>query len=378
MALDRRTFVAVTGAALAAGCTGTNNTGGSGGPTESETTTSGTTDTATDTEQPTTTSSPTPSVTDVSLLLNWKPSGLHVPYYAAAAQGFYEEEGLNLQKIEAGQGSDFSAKQAGLGNTEFAVTSSDQVLNVNSRDLSPLSVGVVMQKSPVVVFSTRDTFGGKLSSPDQIAGKTVGTGPGMVRLLTELYLEETGVRSDVELVDTGYDTVQQLLAGKIDVAGGVFGDAIAARAQGTTTDSLQVATEVPAYGHVVATKAGFADKHPATVAAFLRATARGAVWARNNVEAAMDALVDANGALAESRDQQREKWLTMADDHMMSETVRKQGWGWSEANPWQTTAEALRSADQLGGTVNAADVWTNDHLDTNSQYIDSYADLVSK
>ena len=377
MALDRRTFVAVTGAALAAGCTGTNTTDGGGGTTASETTTSGTTDTATDTAN-STTSSPTPSVTDVSLLLNWKPSGLHVPYYAAEAQGFYEEEGLNLQKIEAGQGSDFSAKQAGLGNTEFAVTSSDQVLNVNSRDLSPLSVGVVMQKSPVVVFSTRDTFGGELSSPDQIAGKTVGTGPGMVRVLTELYLEQVGVRSDVELVDTGYDTVQQLLAGKIDVAGGVFGDAIAARAQGYTTDSLQVATEVPAYGHVVATKAGFADEHPATVAAFLQATARGAVWARNNVEAAMDALVDANGALAESRDQQREKWLTMADDHMMSATVRKQGWGWSEANPWRTTAEALRGADQLGGDVNAADVWTNDHLDTNSRYIDSYADLVSK
>ncbi|SEO90715.1 NitT/TauT family transport system substrate-binding protein [Halogranum amylolyticum] len=374
MAIERREFLVVSGTALAAGCTGMNASDGTGGSTDGGATA---TDAPTGTETATASPEPTPSVTDVSLLLNWKPSGLHVPYYAAAAQGFYEAEGLNLQTIEAGQGSDFSAKQTGLGNTEFAITSSDQVLNVNSRELSPLSVGVVMQKSPVVVFSTRETFGSELTDPAQLAGKTVGTGPGMVRLLTELYLEQTGVRSDVEMVDTGYDTVQQLLAGKIDVAGGVFGDAIAARAQGGTTDSLQVANRVPAYGHVVATNADFADEHPATVTAFLRATARGAVWGRNNVEAAMDTLVDANGALAESRDQQREKWLTMADDHMLSDTVREQGWGWSEGDPWQTTAEALRSAEQLGGQVNADDVWTNAHLETESKYIDAYADLVS-
>ncbi|MEF8867628.1 MAG: ABC transporter substrate-binding protein [Haloarculaceae archaeon] len=331
----------------------------------------------TDTPDPTDTPEPTPSVRDVSLLLNWKPSGLHVPYYAAKAEGFYEAEGLSLDQIKPGQGSDFSAKQAGLGNTEFVVTSSDQVLNVNSRDLSPLSVGVVMQRSPVVVFSTRETLGGELTDAAQLASGTVGTGPGMVRVLTELFLERAGVRSDVELVDTGYDTVQQLLAGKVDAAGGVFGDAIAARAQGYTTDSLQVASTVPAYGHVVATERGFASEHPETVAAFLRATARGAAWGRNNVEEAMDALVSANGSLAESRDQQREKWVTMADEHVMSGTVREHGWGWSDTEPWQVTAEALQEADQLGGEVDPSAVWTNDYLDTDSRYVDAYTEIIS-
>jgi len=382
MSLRRRRFVAAAGAALVAGCVGGSPSGGSGEPTEEPTEELATGEaaggTGTETEAtPTATPEPTPSVEEVSLLLNWKPSGLHVPYYAAEAQGFYEDEGLTLSKIEAGQGSDFSAKQAGLGNTEFVVTSSDQILNVNSRDLSPLSVGVVMQKSPVVVFSTREAFGGELTAAEQLAGGTVGTGPGMVRVLTELFLERTGVRSDVEIVDTGYDTVQQLLAGKIDAAGGVFGDAISARAQGYTTDSLQVADVVPAYGHVIATERGFAEDNPETVAAFLRATARGAAWGRNNVESAVDALVSANESLGESRDQQREKWLTMADEHVMSGTVREHGWGWSEGEPWRVTAEALRGADQLGGEVDPGAVWTNDYLDTDSRYVDAYAEVVS-
>jgi NitT/TauT family transport system substrate-binding protein len=308
----------------------------------------------------------------VSLLLNWKPSGLHVPYYAAAARGFYEDEGLRV-RIEPGQGSDFSAKQAGLGNTAFAVTSGDQVLNVNSRELSPRSVAVVMQRSPVVVFSTRETFDGPFSSPDQLAGATVGTGPGMVRLLTEVFLERAGVRSSVELVDTGYDTVQQLLSGRIDAAGGVFGDAIAAQAQGARTDSLRVAETVPTTGHVLATDEAFAERTPDTVRAFLRATARGSLWARNNVAAAVDALVAANGALTESRAQQRERWVRMADEHVLSETVRRHGWGWSAEEPWRVTAEVLRVADRLGGPVDPDAVWTNAYLDTDAASIAEYA-----
>lgn len=318
----------------------------------------------------------TQSIRDASLLLNWKPSGLHVPYYAAKARGYYGEEGVSLSEIQSGQGSDFSAKQVGIGNTEFAITSSDQVINVNSRRLSPLSVGVVMQKSPVVVFTARERFGEKFTGVDQLKGKKVGTGPGMVRILTKLLLERKGVLKDVTLVDTGYDTVQQLLAGKIDAAGGVFGDAIDARHHGVTTDSVPVASAVPSYGHVVAANDGFAAKHPDAVAGFLRATARGAAWAQQHPEAAIDALVDAVPALSQSRAIEREKWEAMANRFMLSAAVRKRGWGWSRPKPWRVTHGALRDAGLLGGNVKPGTVWTNDHLDTDYRYIGSYAEIV--
>jgi NitT/TauT family transport system substrate-binding protein len=38
---------------------------------------------------------------------------------------------------------------------------------------------------------------------------------------------------------------------------------------------------------------------------------------------------------------------------------------------------ALADADLLGGSVTPSDVWTNDYLDTDSQYIGSYADVVT-
>jgi len=361
----RRAFLAATGVGASglAGCLGGTNGGGDAGDGDG-------------TASPTGTTTGTPIPGESSLLLNWKPSGLHVPYFAAKANGFYEAEGLTLGEIRTGEGSTFSAKQTGLGNVDFAVTSSDQVLNVNSRDLSPLSVGVVMQKSPAVVFSTRDTFGGELTSVDQLSGKTVGTGPGMVRMLTSLLLEQAGVREDVEMVDTGYDTVQQLLSGEIDAAGGVFGDAISAEAQGYTVDSLAVGDSIPSYGHVLATNREWAGNNAEAVRAFLRGTARGAAWAHGRPDEATDLLVEANGVLEESRDQQQRKWERMANGFMTGDAVAEHGWGWSTSEPWRVIHDALAGADALGGEVDPSSVWTNEYLDTDYRFVGSYTDVV--
>lgn len=387
MRVRRRAFLASVGAVGIAGCL--TGQGGSTTRTEANRATTAEPESAagaattedpetTEEDTATSTSTPTPEQRDVSLLLNWKPSGLHVPYYAAKSRGFYADAGFENVDIVTGKGSDFSAKQVGLGNEAFGITSSDQTININTRDLSPVSVGVVMQKSPVVVFTTRETFGGAFESVDQLAGKTVGTGPGMVRILTKLMLERKGVMEDVELVDTGYDTVQRLLSGKIDAAGGVFGDAISARAQGKTVDSVRVADTVPSYGHVVATSESFARDRPNTVRAFLRATARGAAWAQNDPEGGVDALVEANQALSETRAQQRQKWETMAENFMLSETVREEGWGWSRAEPWRVTHDALNDAGLLDGTIDPTEVWTNDYLDADYPYIGSYAEQISE
>lgn len=350
---SRRSFLAAAAAAATAGCVGAVNRGtGSGGS--------------------------DPEVAEVSLLLNWKPSGLHAPYYAARARGYYEEEGLSLEAIESGQGSDFSATQAGLGNAAFAVTSSDQVLKVNSQELSPRSVAVVMQRSPVVLFAAREHFGGPLEAASQLEGATVGTGPGMVRLLTELFLERADVLRSVELVNTGFDTVQQLLAGKVDAAGGVFGDVVDARHHDYAVDLLPVASAIPAYGHVIATSADFAAENPRTVRAFLRATARGSAWAHRNPAAATDELVEAVPALAESRGRQRDKWGLMREGFVLSDAVREHGWGWSEPAPWRTLHDLLGETDALGGGVDPAAVWTNDYLDLDATAVGSYADRVSE
>lgn len=315
--------------------------------------------------------------TEHSLLLNWQPSGLHVPYYAAAAEGFYEEAGIDLTGIESGQGSDFSATQAGLGNADFAITSSDQVLNVNAdEDLAVRSVGVVMQRGPTQVFTARENFGEELTDPEQLAGATIGSGPGMVRRMVEAYLEQEGLLESVEYVDSGFDTVQQLLSGEIDAAGGVFSDVVDARHRGSEIDALSVNEAVPAYGHLIATSASFAESNPGAVRSFLRATARGAVWANENPAAATGHLVESVPELGDTRENQRDKWAELRSGFMLSEAVEEHGWGWNDASVWESVAATLSEGDFPGGDADPDAAWTNEYLDTDDEYIGGYADRV--
>ena len=57
----------------------------------------------------------------------------------------------------------------------------------------------------------------------------------------------------------------------------------------------------------------WAGDNSEAVRAFLRGTARGAAWAHQRPGEATDVLIDANGGLEASRDQQQQKWERMAD-----------------------------------------------------------------
>lgn len=311
------------------------------------------------------------------LLLNWQPSGLHIPYYTAVEQGFYEEHGLEVTEIESGQGSDFSAMQAALENAPFAVTSSDQVLNVASEGLDPLCVGVIMQRNPVVLFADRERFGDELEDPSQLEGQTVGSGPGMVRMTSTAYLEAEGV-TDVEFADAGPDIVQQVLTGEVNAGAGVFSDVVDARHQDATIDVLSIADTIPSYGHVIVTSRSFAEDNPDVVRAFLRGTAKGTAWAADDVDGGTEILVDAAPELEEAAENQRDKWDLLCEEYLVSETVEEHGWGWSEGDVWRETHTVLSDHEFLGSQVDPDDVWTNDYLDTDYRYVGEFVDEIDR
>jgi NitT/TauT family transport system substrate-binding protein len=200
----------------------------------------------------------------------------------------------------------------------------------------------------------------------------------MVDQMTRAYLETHGLADSTDHVDTGFDTVQQLLTGQIDAAGGVFSDAVDARKQGYRVDTLPVHESIPSYGHTVAVGESFASDNPATVGAFLRATARGAAWASRNPAGAIDALVEARPELAEVRENQRGKWDRMRSGYLLSEGVREHGWGWSAPDPWEQTYETLAAGGFFENSVDPASVWTNEYLDTDGQYVGGFADRVTE
>ncbi|MFB6165701.1 MAG: ABC transporter substrate-binding protein [Haloarculaceae archaeon] len=319
---------------------------------------------------------------EVDFQLNWEPNGFQAPYFLARERGFYAEEGLDVRFVE-GHGSPFAAEEAGKGRREFALAGASAVLSVRSEGPEPLAVAAVTQRTPAAIYTLRDVFGEALTEPEQLAGATVAPSATKTRILTAQLLERAGIADSVDLrpVDeyTHHRVGHKLLDGEVDAAVGVVTNGRELeREHDRRADELPIGEHLDIYGMTIVTSPTFAAAEPATVAAFLRATAKG--WAAATAEpaAAIDALVARNATLERTREIEREKFDVAADSLQFTDHVRAAGWGHHDPDRWVTLGEALAETDLLSGPVDPADAWTNAHLDADARDIGEYAARIGR
>ncbi|WP_122089054.1 ABC transporter substrate-binding protein [Halalkalicoccus subterraneus] len=321
-------------------------------------------------------------MSSISFQLNWEPNGFQAPYFLAREQGFYEEEGLEVEFVE-GHGSPFAAEEAARGRADFALAGASAVLSVQSQGHEPLAVAAVTQKTPAAVYTLRDVFGEPLEDPKQLAGRTVAPSATKTRILAAQLLEDAGIRDEVNLLDvdphTHHRVEHQLLDGSVDAAVGVVTNGVELeREHDRKADELPIGDYLPIYGMTLVTNPEFAESNPEVVEGFLRATARGWAEATADPEAAIDALVARNATLERDREIERIKFETAAEDLQFTEHVRRAGWGNHDAARWDRLGETLAETDLLEGAADPDAVWTNEYLDSEAPSIAEYADRIGR
>lgn len=318
----------------------------------------------------------------VTFQLNWEPNGFQAPYFFARHQGFYEEEGLDVQFVE-GQGSPFAAEQTARGRAEFGLAGASAVLSVQSEGFDPLAVAAVTQKTPAAIYTLRDVFGTALERPEQLAGTTIAPSATKTRILAAQLLEEVGIRDSVELLSvdphTHHRVQHRLLDGDVDAAVGVVTNGIELeREHDRTADELPIGAHLPIYGMTLVTNPSFVAEKPEAVRAFLRATARGWAGATNDLDAAIDALIARNATLERRRDVETLKFEAAADTLQFTDHIRGAGWGHHDEKRWRRLGETLAETELLDGRIETEAAWTNEFLDGSSEPIRSYADRIGR
>jgi NitT/TauT family transport system substrate-binding protein len=316
----------------------------------------------------------------VTFQLNWEPNGFQAPYFLARQQGFYEEEGLDVQFVE-GQGSPFAAEQTARGRANFGLAGASAVLSVRSEGFDPLAVAAVTQKTPAAIYTLRDVFGAPLERPEQLKGTTIAPSATKTRILTAQLLEDAGIHDSVELLSvdphTHHRVQYQLLDGEVDaVVGVVTNGTELERDHDRMADELPIGDYLPIYGMTLVTNPTFAAEHPGTVRAFLRATARGWAAATQAPDAAIDALITRNATLERQRAIETLKFETAADDLQFTDHVRATGWGNHDRERWDTLDDTLSETELLDTDIATDEVWTNEFLDKDSEHIRKYTDRI--
>ena len=111
----------------------------------------------------------------VTLSLDFIPLGRHAPWYAALAEGYFKEEGLDVSIIPSqGTAQTIQAVEAGTANIAFVDVPSVILARANGSRLKMIAVNY--QKAPYAIFSLAGV--GNVTQARELEGLKLGSGAG--------------------------------------------------------------------------------------------------------------------------------------------------------------------------------------------------------
>jgi NitT/TauT family transport system substrate-binding protein len=114
-------------------------------------------------------------LTKVTFALDFIPLGRHAPWYAAIAEGFYKNEGLDVSIIPSqGTAQTIQAVEAGAAQIGFTDVPSLVLARANGAKLKMVAVNY--EKAPYAIFSL--STGANVTTAKQLEGLTLGSGAG--------------------------------------------------------------------------------------------------------------------------------------------------------------------------------------------------------
>src|SRR3954469_23108925 len=151
-----------------------------------------------------------------TLVLDFQPNAVHSGIYAAQANDYFRDEGIDLKIQEPSSTSD-SAKLLESGRADFAVMDINDFGIARERGLDLVAIAAIVQR-PLASVIARDRT--EIRTPADLAGKTIGvTGVPSDDAVLDTVLRSGGVDpSDVHRVTIGFNAVADLAAGKVDAA----------------------------------------------------------------------------------------------------------------------------------------------------------------
>jgi ABC-type nitrate/sulfonate/bicarbonate transport system substrate-binding protein len=276
-----------------------------------------------------------------------------VAAYVAQAQGYFAAQNLNVEITHsAGQGEHL--KLLLQGSVDVTTGEADAVLGRRSDGL-PVTAFALFGQRGDIAYAVLDSS--EVRTPKDFEGHSVGfkvsPSPEYLALLRTAGVD----RSKIQEVPVGFDP-RLLAAGRVDVY------PVFESNEPHTLQSIGVPVRlikasdygVPGLGLTYITRQQLVEQDPDVLERFLKATFKGVEYARANMDAATDIVMQY--APNEDREHQRamlEVELNMADGPVS----RANGFGWATHEQWQSLHDSLLEFGGLSAPVDAESVYTD-------------------
>ena len=239
-----------------------------------------------------------------TLVLDFTPNAVHSGIYAAQAEGFYRDAGVDLKLQAPGESTD-APKLLGAGKVAFAILDIHDLGIAREKGIPLVGVMPIVQRPLAAVIARGD---GPVRNPRELEGQRVGVSglPSDEAVVDSEVEADGGDPAKVDKVTIGFTAVPSLAAGKVAAATGFWNaEAVALRRRGVPIRVFKVDDfGAPPYPELVlATSEKTLDGDPGLVDSVVSATRRGYAFTEAHPEVALDDLLAANRSL-ERGDQQ--------------------------------------------------------------------------
>jgi NitT/TauT family transport system substrate-binding protein len=295
-------------------------------------------------------------LTSVKLQLQWYAQAQFAGYYAAVAQGYYEDEGLDVTIVE-GSADIVPIDVLASGDVDYAISWVPKVLGSIEAGAKVTDVAQIFERSATTQISFKDKA---IASPADLKGKKVGSwGYGNEwELFAGMQKDGVGVK-DISLVQQAFD-MNGFLAGDIDAAQAMtyneYAQVLETKNPDTgelyTADDLNVinwndvGTAMLQDAIWAPTEkledSEFADQ----TVAFIKASIKGWAYARDNPEEAAQIVTTAGSQLGQSH----QLWMTNEINKLIWPSTN--GVGMIDEAAWKQTVDiALGTKNEQDKTI---------------------------
>lgn len=156
----------------------------------------------------------------LTVILDWFPNPDHAPLVIAKQQGFFKEQGLEVNLIGPADPTD-PPKWVAAGKADIGITYEPEFMQQVDRGLPLIRFGTLIDKPLNCLVALKDSG---ISDLNNLKGKKIGSSTsGLSEVMLKVLLNKQGLTDkDIELVNVHYNLTQALLSHKVDMVTGMM------------------------------------------------------------------------------------------------------------------------------------------------------------
>lgn len=294
---------------------------------------------------------------NVKVVLDWSPNTNHTGLYVAKDQGYFAEEGLNVDIVLPGSGG--AEAMVASGEVPFGVSVQENVTQSRIQGVPLVSIAAIIQHN---TSGFAAPVAKNIKSPKDFEGKAYGGWGSPV--------EEAVIKSIMDLQGADVSKVKFLNIGDADYFTAVKRDidfawifyawtGIEAELRGESLDMLYVkdfSEQLDYYTPVLVTNEKTIKDDPELVKAFMRAVSKGYNYAMDHPDEAAQILLKTVPELDKDLVVASQKWLS---PKYKDDAPR---WGEQKREVWQNYSDWMHERGLLEKPLDVDAAFTNEFL----------------